>query len=98
MAHWKGNQHTVPGVGISSAAGCSLGLGVLLLLANMAGCDRLRPGSQTPADDGAPSEKELKKISYMSTANAGPKGRKVYDRVQEAKSCHDFELAMRWNR
>ncbi|HEY7887168.1 MAG TPA: hypothetical protein VIC29_02955 [Steroidobacteraceae bacterium] len=33
----------------------------------------------------------------MSRA-AGPQGRQVYDHLEQAKSCHDLEIAMRWNR
>jgi hypothetical protein len=73
---------------------------LILLLANMtAGCDKLGSGGQTAAmDDGAPDEQQLRKISYMTSDNTGPKGRKNYSHLSEARNCGDFELAMRWNR
>jgi len=74
-------------------------LGGLTLLAVMtAGCDKLGIGSHGPAADEAPTEQELKKISYMSSADTGPNGRKIYTLFDEARTCGDFELAMRWNR
>lgn len=77
----------------------SLKVGAIIVLANMAaGCDRLGVGHQAAEPDGAPSEQELQKISYMSSADSGPKGRRLFDHVEEAKTCGDFELAMRWNR
>ena len=44
-----------------------------------------------------PSDRELKTIHYMSQS-AGPDGRQVFDHLEQAKSCHDLEIAMRWNR
>jgi hypothetical protein len=74
-------------------------VGTVILLANLAGgCDKLGIGNEAPVADGAPAEQDLQKISYMSAADAGPKGRKLYSRFEEAKTCGDFELAMRWNR
>jgi hypothetical protein len=29
---------------------------------------------------------------------AGPDGRRLFDHLDQAKSCHDLEIAMRWNR
>src|SRR5262249_29379833 len=72
--------------------------GLLLLVVMTAGCDKLGIGGQAPVADEAPTEQELKKISYMSSADSGPNGRKLYTRFEEAKTCGDFELAMRWNR
>jgi hypothetical protein len=92
MARRSGNPVSSASIGSSSR------IALLTLLANMAGCDQLGLGTQAPVDDGAPSEQELGKISYMSTADSGAKGRKVYNHLEEAKTCHDFELAMRWNR
>jgi hypothetical protein len=75
------------------------GLALLALLAVVtAGCDKLGIGSQAPVADEAPTDQELKKISYLSSAGSGPNGRKLYTRFEEARSCGDFELAMRWNR
>ena len=28
----------------------------------------------------------------------GPDGRRIFNRLGQARSCHDFEIAMRWNR
>jgi len=78
----------------------SLSLSALLLLSSLTtGCDRLGLGGQSgPVADGAPSEQELQKISYMASADSGPNGRKLYTHFEQAKTCGDFELAMRWNR
>jgi hypothetical protein len=62
------------------------------------GCDKLGIGQDASVPDGAPSEQELQKISYMSAKQTGEKGRRVYDHLEQAKSCADLELAMRWNR
>src|SRR4051812_45558138 len=45
-----------------------------------------------------PWDEQLKKISYMTEEESGPQGRKVYTHFWEAKTCSDFETAMRWNR
>jgi hypothetical protein len=84
----------------------STALGLMLFLAAaVSGCDRLGldklgwGDSATPAGgDGAPDENQLRKISYMSTDSAGPQGRRLYSHPEQAKTCGDFELAMRWNR
>jgi hypothetical protein len=77
----------------------SFRIGVVLLLAGVTvGCDKLGMGEPPPADDGAPDEAQLHKIRYMSSDNTGPKGRKLYTHLDEAKTCKDLELAMRWNR
>ncbi len=72
--------------------------GLVLLAVVTAGCDKLGIGSQGPVVDEAPTEQDLTKIGYMSSADSGPSGRKLYTRFEEAKSCGDFELALRWNR
>ncbi len=69
-------------------------LGALTLLG---GCDKLGLGTGAPASTQRPSPQELKRIQYMSQA-VGPDGRKVFDHLEQAKSCRDLELAMRWNR
>jgi hypothetical protein len=72
---------------------------LLILAAATAGCDQLGlGGKQAAVPDGAPEEQALQKIAYMSSANSGVNGRKVYTRLEEAKTCADLELAMRWNR
>ncbi len=62
------------------------------------GCDKLGLGKQAPVADEAPTSQQLQKIAYMSSSDSGPNGRKVYTRFEQAKTCGDFELAMRWNR
>jgi hypothetical protein len=76
----------------------SAAAGAVILLASLGGCDKFGLGNKAPVPDGAPDEQALQKISYMSAADAGVKGRKLYNHVEEAKTCGDFELAMRWNR
>jgi hypothetical protein len=75
-------------------------LGTVLLLASACvGCDQLlgEGGDKTPQQPEVPSAHELDKIGYLPAEN-GPNGRKVYDKFAKAKSCGDFETAMRWNR
>ena len=74
-------------------------VGLVVLMTNMMlGCDKLGMGNEAPIADGAPAEQQLQKISYMSASDSGSKGRKVYNHLEEAMTCSDFELAMRWNR
>lgn len=73
---------------------------VLLLAALLAGCDKLDKlglGGQPPQSKELPSARQLKTIAYMSQSKDA-NGRPIYDRLEQAKSCHDFEIAMRWNR
>jgi hypothetical protein len=77
----------------------ALRIGALILVASLTGgCDKLGMGSTAPEPAETPTDTALKKISYMTSANTGPQGRKQYDHLEEAKSCGDLELAMRWNR
>jgi hypothetical protein len=70
-----------------------------VLLAGLAcGCDRFGTGNKVAEPDGAPSDQELQKISYMSSSDMKDQARKRYSHYEEAKTCGDFELAMRWNR
>jgi|ERR1700716_2806666 hypothetical protein len=70
-----------------------------LVLASLAcGCDQLGLGNKAPASDGAPPVQELQKISYMSSSDSPAKSRKLYSHYEEARTCGDFELALRWNR
>ncbi|HJS88547.1 MAG TPA: hypothetical protein VJ738_01110 [Steroidobacteraceae bacterium] len=69
---------------------------LLLLAALLAGCDKLGLGQPHRSKE-LPTAQQLKRIAYMSQA-AGPDGRRTFDRLGQAKSCHDFEIAMRWNR
>src|SRR5712671_1916950 len=70
----------------------------MLLVSLTCGCDQLGTWNGAPETDGAPSGQQLQKISYMSSSAADTKGRKLYGHYEEAKTCDDFELAMRWNR
>jgi hypothetical protein len=69
----------------------------LLLAAVLAGCGKLQFGGETQHSTQLPTPKQLKAIRYMSRAQ-GPGGRRVFDHLEQAKSCHDLEIAMRWNR
>jgi hypothetical protein len=73
-------------------------LGTLLLLCSLlGGCDKLGLGSRPQHSKDLPTRQQLKSIAYMSQAK-GPDGRRTFDRLGQARSCHDFEIAMRWNR
>ena len=77
----------------------SLRIGAMILLASLTGgCDKLGMGNSVPEPAETPTDAALQKISYMTSANTGPQGRKLYTHLEEAKSCGDLELAMRWNR
>jgi hypothetical protein len=78
----------------------SLQIGAVIILVALAGCDRLKGLGNATADapDGAPGEQELSKINYMTADNSGVKGRRIFTHLEEAKTCGDLELAMRWNR
>ena len=72
--------------------------GAALLLASLlTGCDKLGLSGKPPQSKQLPTPRELKAIRYMSQAK-GPDGRPVYDNLDQARSCHDLEIAMRWNR
>ena len=71
----------------------------LLLTTLVAGCDRLGLGGPPAPSKQLPTARELDSIAYMSRSpTAGPDGRHVYDHLEQAKTCHDLEIAMRWNR
>ncbi|HEY2016267.1 MAG TPA: hypothetical protein VGH38_22340 [Bryobacteraceae bacterium] len=69
----------------------------LLLAGVLAGCGKLHLGGQPQHSTQLPTAKQLKEIHYMSQTQ-GPDGRRVFDHLEQAKSCHDLEIAMRWNR
>ncbi len=75
------------------AAGISA---VLVLIAG--GCDKLGIGQHEQGPDEAPTAQQLQKIAYMPSDSSGPGGRKMYTHFEVARTCSDFELAMRWNR
>ncbi len=73
-------------------------IAVALLASVLVGCSKLHLGGNPPPQSTQlPSPRQLKKISYMSQSS-GPDGRRVFDRLGQARSCRDLELAMRWNR
>ncbi|MGH8181215.1 MAG: hypothetical protein ACRETR_09595, partial [Steroidobacteraceae bacterium] len=76
-----------------------LSLAVLLASCSKVGVwlDKLGLSNQPQHSTELPSSHELRRISYMSQAT-GPDGRRVFDHLEQAKSCHDLEVAMRWNR
>lgn len=75
------------------------GATAFLLTTLLAGCNKLGLGGQPQQSKQLPTTKQLKAIGYMSMSQAaGPNGRKFYDHLEQAKSCHDLEIAMRWNR
>lgn len=72
---------------------------VLLLATLLTGCGKLGLGGKPQQSHELPSARQLKAIRYMSQSpTAGPDGRRPYDHLEQAKSCHDLEIAMRWNR
>lgn len=69
----------------------------LLLAALPAGCAKLGLGSQPPQSKQLPTARQLKAIAYMSQSKNAD-GRPIYNHLEQAKSCHDLGIAMRWNR
>jgi hypothetical protein len=69
----------------------------LLLATCLAGCGKLGLGGQPTHSHELPSPQQLKSIRYMSQA-PGPDGRKIFNHLEQAKSCRDLEVAMRWDR
>lgn len=60
-----------------------------VIAATLAGCSQ----SAAPVDlNSAPSENDLSPISYMHRDRSNQ-----FDRLNEAKSCNDMQLAVRWN-
>jgi hypothetical protein len=76
------------------------GLVLILLLpgCNKLSLDKLGLGSQPAQSKELPTARQLKAIAYMSQSKGGQNGRLVYDHLEQAKSCHDLGIAMRWNR
>lgn len=75
----------------------STGTALLGLATLLTGCSKLGLGHEKTQSTELPTAKQLKSIAYMSQA-PGPDGRRAYDHLEQAKSCHDLEIAMRWNR
>lgn len=72
--------------------------GTALLLATcLASCGKLGLGGHSTHSTELPSPQQLKAIRYMSQA-PGPEGRKVFNHLEQARSCRDLEVAMRWDR
>jgi hypothetical protein len=85
---------------IVRSVAATLALAVLLAGCNKLGLDRLGLGQPTQSKQ-LPTARQLKSIAYMSQSKVGPDGRPTrptYDHLEQAKSCHDLEIAMRWNR
>lgn len=70
---------------------------VLVLPALLGGCDKLHLSSEPTSSTQLPTSRQLERISYMSQS-PGPDGRRVFDKLGQARSCRDLEVAMRWNR
>ncbi len=82
---------------VKSVAG-ALALGILLAGCSKLSLARLGLGGQPAQSKELPTPRQLKTIAYMSQAKGGQNGRLLYDHPEQAKSCHDLEIAMRWNR
>jgi hypothetical protein len=84
---------------IVKSATVALALAILLAGCNKLSLDKLGLGSEPAQSKELPTPRQLKTIAYMSQAKeGGPDGRLIYDHLEQAKSCHDLEIAMRWNR
>jgi hypothetical protein len=83
---------------IVRSAATALALALLLAGCSKLSLDKLGLGSQPAQSKELPTPRQLKAIAYMSRSKGGPNGRLVYDQLEQAKSCHDLEIAMRWNR
>ncbi|MGH8319968.1 MAG: hypothetical protein ACREUL_18685 [Steroidobacteraceae bacterium] len=70
---------------------------LLLLATLLAGCDKLGLSGKPQRSKELPTAQQLSEIRYMSQA-PGPDGRRIFNHLEQAKSCHDLEIAMRWNR
>ena len=75
-----------------------LALAILPAACNKLSLDKLGLGGQSAQSKELPTPRQLKTIAYMSQAKGGQDNRLVYDHIEQAKSCHDLDIAMRWNR
>lgn len=69
----------------------------LLTAVCLAGCSKLGLGGKPAQSHELPTAAELKSIRYMTRA-PGPDGRRLYVHLSQAKSCHDLQTALRWDR
>lgn len=83
---------------IVRSAAAAFALAILLAGCNKLSLDKLGLGGQPAQSKELPTPRQLKAIAYMSRAKGGPNGRLIYDHLEQARSCHDLEIAMRWNR
>ncbi|HUA23615.1 MAG TPA: hypothetical protein VMA54_05835 [Steroidobacteraceae bacterium] len=83
---------------IVKSVGTALALAILLAGCSKLGLDKLGLGGRPAQSKELPSPRQLKRIAYMSQSKGGPNGRPIYDHLEQAKSCHDLGIAMRWNR
>jgi len=83
---------------IVKSVASALAVAVLLAGCNKLSLEKLGLGGRPAQSKELPTPRQLKSIAYMSRAKSGPNGRLIYDRLEQAKSCHDLEIAMRWNR
>jgi hypothetical protein len=70
---------------------------LLVTVTALSGCDKLGLSGKPQPSTQRPSPTELERIRYMSQAGSRD-GRRIFDHLEQAKSCRDLELAMRWNR
>lgn len=70
---------------------------LLAVVVGLAGCDQFGSHSLEDSKE-VPGSQELNRVGYMSSATTAATGRKVYTRFEDAKSCGDYETALRWNR
>ncbi len=69
----------------------------ILLATALAGCSKLHLGNQSSTSTQLPDARELERVGYLSKS-PGPDGRPMFDKLGQARSCRDLEIAMRWNR
>jgi hypothetical protein len=70
---------------------------LLLLATLLTACDKLGLSGGPQRSKELPTARQLREIRYMSQA-PGPDGRRLFNHLEQAKSCHDLEIAMRWDR
>jgi hypothetical protein len=83
---------------IVRSAAAALALAILPAACNKLSLEKLGLSSQPAQSKELPTARQLKTIAYMSQAKDGANGRLVYDHLEQAKSCRDLGIAMRWNR